>query len=102
MEEHEVKIITIQEQNVFKSVPVEYSAEYHYCTQADETYADDQEISVNDIAMKNAYRKKMGLLTSYQISAIRARYAWETESRVITTEKYMALVENSTPIGDIK
>lgn len=36
------------------------------------------------------------------MTAIRARYAWETESRVITTEKYMALVENSTPIGDIK
>ena len=26
MEEHEVKIITIQEQNVFKGVPVEYNA----------------------------------------------------------------------------
>ena len=74
MEEHQVKIITIQEQNVFKGVPVEYNAEYHYCPQADETYADEQQISANDIAMKNAYREKMGLLSSHQISAIRARY----------------------------
>ena len=35
------------------------------------------------------------------MTAIRARYEWETESRTITTEKYMALVENSTPIGEI-
>ena len=74
MEEHEVKIITIQEQNVFKGVTVEYDAEYHYCDRADETYADEPQISANDIAMKNAYRAKMGLLTSHQISAIRARY----------------------------
>ena len=74
MEEHEVKIITIQENNVFKNVPVEYKAEYFYCSSADETYADEQQISTNDIAMKNAYREKMGLLTSHQISAIRARY----------------------------
>lgn len=74
MEEHEVKIIAIQEKNVFKNVPVEYIAEYFYCSLADETYADEQQISANDIAMKNAYREKMGLLTSRQISAIRARY----------------------------
>ena len=74
MEEHEMQMITIQEKNVFKGVPVEYDAEYHYCDRADETYADESQISANDIAMKNAYREKMGLLTSHQISAIRARY----------------------------
>ena len=74
MEEHEVQIITILEKNVFKGVPVEYYAEYHYCSQTGETYADERQISTNDIAMKNAYREKMGLLTSHQISAIRTRY----------------------------
>ena len=59
MEEHEVKIITIQEKNVFKGIPVEYYAEYHYCSQADEIYADEQQISANDISMKKAYREKM-------------------------------------------
>lgn len=74
MEEHEVQTITENESNVFKGVPVEYMAEYFFCDQVEETYADEQQISLNDIAMKNAYREKMGLLTSYQIAAIRARY----------------------------
>ena len=55
-------------------MPVEYSAEYFYCDQANETYADEQQISSNDISMKNAYRVKMGLLTSHHIAVIRARY----------------------------
>ena len=75
MEEHEMQMITVQEKNVFKGVPVEYDAEYHYCNRADETYADEPQISANDIAMKNAYREKMGLLSSHQIAAIRARYS---------------------------
>ena len=74
MEEHEVKMITMKEKNVFKSVPVGYDAQYHYCPQADEAYADEQQMSANDIAIKNAYREMIGLLTSYQISAIRAIY----------------------------
>ena len=74
MEEHAVQVITVKESNIFKGVPVEYEAEYHYCDRADETYADEQQISANDIAMKNAYREKTGLLTSHQIAAIRARY----------------------------
>ena len=74
MEDHEMQMITVQEKNVFKGVPIEYKAEYHYCDRADETYADEPQISANDIAMKNAYREKVGLLTSHQISAIRARY----------------------------
>ena len=74
MEKHSVQIISVSEHNVFKNVPVDYNAEYFYCDQADETYADEQKISSNDISMKNAYREKMGLLTSHQIAAIRARY----------------------------
>ena len=74
MEEHEVQRIVTAESNVFKGVSVAYNAEYFYCDRADETYADEQQISSNDIAMKNAYRKKMRLLTSHQIAAIRARY----------------------------
>lgn len=74
MEEHEVHRVTIVESNVFKGASVGYNAEYFYCDRADETYADEQQISLNDIAMKNSYREKMGLLTSHQIAAIRARY----------------------------
>ena len=74
MEEHNVQKIETVESNVFKGIHVKYNAEYYYCDQADETYADELQISLNDIAMKNAYREKIGLLTSHQIAAIRARY----------------------------
>ncbi len=74
MEEHEVQRVVITESNIFKGEPVEYNAEYFYCDLADELYADERQISINDIAMKNAYREKMGLLTSHQIAAIRAKY----------------------------
>lgn len=74
MEEHDVQRIATVESNVFKGIPIEYNAEYYYCDQADEAYADEQQISINDIAMKNAYREKMGLLTSHQIAAIRTKY----------------------------
>lgn len=74
MEEHDVQRITTVESNVFKGVPIVYNAEYYYCDRADEAYADEEQISSNDIAMKNSYREKVGLLTSNQIMAIRAQY----------------------------
>lgn len=74
MEEHVVQRVMTLESNVFKGKTVEYNAEYFYCDRADETCADEQQISSNDIAMKDSYREKMGLLTSHQIAAIRARY----------------------------
>lgn len=74
MEKHEMQIISVAEKNVFKGVPVQYTAEYFYCNLSDETYADERQISLNDISMKDAYREKTGLLTSKQITAIRAKY----------------------------
>ena len=61
MEKHTVQVISVSEHNVFKNVPVVYRAEYFYCDRANETYADEQQISSNDISMKNAYREKMGV-----------------------------------------
>lgn len=74
MEMHGVQRVLVWEKNIFKGVPVDYDAEYFYCDRADETYADEEMISANDIAMKNAYRKANGLLTTDEIIAIRARY----------------------------
>jgi putative zinc finger/helix-turn-helix YgiT family protein len=74
MEEHIVQTVVVPEENIFKNIPVEYDVECYYCDKADEMYEDERQISLNGIAMKNAYREKMGLLTSYQIAAIRARY----------------------------
>lgn len=74
MEEHEVQTVSVLEHNVFKGVDVEYEAVYFYCDRTDEYYADEEMISKNDIAMKNAYRRAKGLLTSDEIIAIRNEY----------------------------
>lgn len=74
MEEHEVKTVLVLEQTTFKNVKVNYEAVYSYCDAAEELYMDEQQMQENDIHLKNAYREKEGFLTSYEISAIRAKY----------------------------
>ena len=74
MEEHAVKTVMAPETNIFKDVEVEYPARYFYCENADEYFSDESMITENDIAMKNAYRKAVGLLTSDEIADIRCRY----------------------------
>ena len=75
MEEHEVSVVLVQEKNVFKGVEVTYNATYEYCERCDEYNATEEMIRANDIALKNAYRNKVGLLTSDKIIAIRKKYA---------------------------
>lgn len=74
MEEHNVKMVSVGECTTFKNVKVEYDATYLYCDKADEYYMDEQLIQENDLRLKNEYRKQEGLLTSVEISDIRAKY----------------------------
>lgn len=74
MEEHDVRTVHVCEHNEFKGVKVEYDATYEYCELADEYISTEEMISANDIAMKNAYRQAVGLLTTIEIGAIRAKY----------------------------
>ena len=74
MEEHEVSIVNLSDTAVFKGVTVEYEAVSNYCDLADEFYESEEMMAKNDVAMKNAYRKKMGLLTTEEIIAIRSKY----------------------------
>lgn len=74
MEEHEVRTVLVQEHSTFKNVKVEYEASYLYCDVADELYTDETQMQANDIAIKDAYREVRGLLTSKEISGIRAKY----------------------------
>lgn len=74
MEEHEVKTVLVMDQATFKNSTVDYEASYFYCELAEELYMDEQQIQENDIRLKDAYRKKEGLLTSAQIGEIRAKY----------------------------
>ncbi len=74
MEEHEVKTVLVIDHATFKNSTVDYEASYYYCELAEELFMDEQQIQDNDIRLKDAYRKKEGLLTSEQIGAIRAKY----------------------------
>lgn len=74
MEEHEVKTVLVPEQTIFKNIKVSYDALYSYCDAAEELYMDEKQMQENDLRLKDAYRKKEGLLTSFEISAIRAKY----------------------------
>lgn len=74
MEEHEVKTVLLLENAIFKNVNVDYEASYLYCDAAKEFYMDEQQIQENDIRLKDAYRRKEGLLTSSEICSIRAKY----------------------------
>ena len=75
MEEHEVKKVYVMEHAKFKNVDVDYEATYFYCDLSEELYADESQLRENNIAMKDAYRRKLGLLTSKAIIAIRAKYS---------------------------
>lgn len=74
MEEHEVKTVLIMERATFKNRSVDYEAAYLFCELAEELYMDEQQLQDNDIRLKDAYRRKEGLLTSSDISKIRAKY----------------------------
>ncbi|MGN0495138.1 MAG: type II TA system antitoxin MqsA family protein [Lachnospiraceae bacterium] len=74
MEEHEVKTVLVKEQTTFKNVYVSYEASYLFCDMAEELFMDEQKMQENDVRMKDAYRKRVGLLTSEAISRIRAKY----------------------------
>jgi len=74
MEEHEVKTVLVMDQATFKNSTVNYEASYLFCELAEELYMDEQLMQDNDIRLKDAYRKKEGLLTSTQIGEIRAKY----------------------------
>lgn len=56
MEKHNVKKVRTAESNVYKGVDVSYMAEYYYCDNTKEMYADERQIFMNDNAMKNAYK----------------------------------------------
>jgi putative zinc finger/helix-turn-helix YgiT family protein len=74
MEEHEVKTVLVREQTTFKNEKVNYDASYMYCDKAEELYMDEEQMQENDVRLKDAYRKAVGLLTSAEIIGIRSMY----------------------------
>ena len=74
MEEHDVAYVRLKEKNIFKGQEIEYDVVYEYCEETNEFISSDTMISTNDISLKNAYRQKIGLLTSIEIEKIRQKY----------------------------
>ena len=74
MENHEVKTVKIIDSINYKNTEVEYEALYFYCDKADEYYMDEHMMKINDISMKDEYRKKKGFLTSREIYELRLKY----------------------------
>jgi len=74
MEEHKVDTVEVIEQEAFKGVEVEFTANYEYCPNTDEYIESEEMIRANSLAVKDAYRKIVGLLTSEDIKNIREKY----------------------------
>jgi putative zinc finger/helix-turn-helix YgiT family protein len=74
MEEHQVDIVEVTEQETFKGVNVEFTAIYEFCSNTDNYLETEDMIRANSLAVKDAYRKKVGLMTSAEIRAMRKKY----------------------------
>ncbi len=74
MEVHYVKEVAVMEKSSFKNETVEFKAIYEYCSNTEEYTETEEMIKINDLSMKDAYRKKMNLLTSSEILGIREKY----------------------------
>jgi len=74
MEEHEVKTVIVKDKEEYKGEEVSFNAIYEYCVNADEYLETEVMIKANSLAMKDAYREKVGLLTSREIIEIRKKY----------------------------
>ncbi len=74
MEEHEVDTVEVLDEEIYKEEEVFFKATYEYCSNADEYLETEEMIKANKLAMIDAYRKKIGLLTSDEIINIRGKY----------------------------
>lgn len=74
MKEHSIDIIETEEQVTFKGIKVKFNATYEYCANTDEYLETEDIIRANSLAVKDAYRREVGLLTSNDIKSIREKY----------------------------
>src|SRR5690554_540868 len=74
MKQHEVDTVEVMDTEIFKDEEVSFRAIYEYCSNTDEYLETEDMIRQNSLAMKDAYRQKVGLLTSREIEAIRRKY----------------------------
>lgn len=74
MEEHGVDTVEVIDSEIYKNEEVSFTATYDYCSYVDEYLETEEMIKANNLSMKDAYREKVGLLTSSEIINIRKKY----------------------------
>ena len=74
MEIHDVQLVEVETTNIFKDTEIKYQTQHFFCDRTEEFFSDEELITANDRAMKDAYRRVKGLLTSDEIIAIRQKY----------------------------
>ena len=60
MEEHYVQTVILKDTEEFKGEEVSFDATYEFCNRADEYLETEDMIKANSLAMKDAYRDKVG------------------------------------------
>ncbi len=74
MEEHTVDTVEVIGSEIYKNEEVLFTSTYEYCSNADEYLETEEMIKANGLAMKDAHRESVGLLTSSEIISIRKKY----------------------------
>lgn len=72
--EHDVEIVSTEDVAVFKGMEIVFPVKVYRCGKSDICYQDEDMLDEGFLSMKDAYRKKTGLLTSSDIRGIRSRY----------------------------
>lgn len=75
MKKHEINIVEMEEENIFKGEKVGFFVTYKYCSNVDQYSESEEMVNENSLRMKDAYRSKMGLLTSVEIKNIRKKHS---------------------------
>ncbi|WP_240373965.1 type II TA system antitoxin MqsA family protein [Bacillus piscicola] len=74
MEEHVVETVEVTDHETFKGEEVSFTAQYEYCSATEDFLESEEMIKANSLAMKDAYRERLGLLTSSELHDIRKKY----------------------------
>lgn len=61
MDDHDVHTVLVEDEEEFKNKDVTFEACYEYCYWAEEYLETEEMIKANGLAMKDAYREKVGL-----------------------------------------
>lgn len=97
--EHNVIVKEVKDVEILKEEAVEFDALYYYCEETDEYFEDGEFLDINLLALRDAYRQKVGLLTKEEIVAIRNKFKISQEDFAIILgfgDKTIARYETST------